>query len=142
MIAGRKAGAACATGISMGVVYLLARIRQAALLVNLTQIVCNTSCSTEVFAGGQRRGRGVSKGAGRRGGSGAGRAAGRAAGSGAGWEQGGTRRGTGCAQRAVALKVPTAVAAIKFSRGGCVCLFHFLSPSLSLSLYVYVLGVS
>lgn len=67
MIAGRKAAAAavCATGISMGVVYLLARIRQAALLVNLTQIVCNTSCSTEVFAGGQRRGRGAGSGAGR-----------------------------------------------------------------------------
>lgn len=65
MRAGRKAAAAAtaAAGLGLGismvvvvvVVYLLSRIRQAALLVNLTQIVCNTSCSSEVFAGGQRR---------------------------------------------------------------------------------------
>lgn len=64
MRAGRKAAAAAtaAAGLGLGismvvvvVVYLGSRIRQAALLVNLTQIVCNTSCSSEVFAGGQRR---------------------------------------------------------------------------------------
>lgn len=59
MRAGRKAAAAgLGLGISMVVVvdvYLGSRIRQAALLVNLTQIVCNTNCSSEVFAGGQRR---------------------------------------------------------------------------------------
>lgn len=63
MRAGRKAATAAtsAAGLGLGIsmvvvlVYLLSRIRQAALLVNLTQIVCNTSCSSEVFAGGQRR---------------------------------------------------------------------------------------
>lgn len=62
MRAGRKAAAAAtaAAGLGLGismvvVVYLGSKIRQAALLVNLTQIVCNTSCSSEVFAGGQRR---------------------------------------------------------------------------------------
>lgn len=107
MRAGRKAAAAAtaAAGLGLGismvvvvvVVYLGSRIRQAALLVNLTQIVCNTSCSSEVFAGGQRR---------------EAARAGREEEGAAGW--------LGGEQRAVALKVPTAVAAIKFSRGGCV----------------------